>query len=637
MITQPTAPLFVHDRALVGARRLCLSLATILWLGSASPASAETAFEAKGIAPAAPVTPVTAPANIALPPTVIAAAQAWREAVNDTPKLVSLFVENKGAGFTDITKTLKARLRVLGDKTFSNREWRNYWTMQARTADGLAKAVVAAKLPLGDAWASGLKAWVALAHDKETNQDIYLDAIERERDALEERLEATMEPEEHKPTNGAAAKARAAEDPNPYMKRTLHLADLERRIELQTAKRAVAQTDLKLINAQLSSAKILHGALAKDVALARRELEVARAEQSAATPAPWRDLWRVLVQRAEPKVVALKKEADLEAAHQRASDVEAGLTTSQIKFRTLRISQLSVKLERDSGARSWFAATRDTFIDWITNRAWRILIGLILVWIGLRVALRLVQRGADAWIRRAEGDPDDTADDDLRAVTLATVFSGVSRIALYIIAALLALDGIGVDTGPLLGSVAILGLAISFGSQNLVRDVVNGFFILVEDQFAVGDFVEVGGKSGTVERITIRSTWIRQGTGELHAVPNGSITTVTNMTRDWARARLEVGVAYDADLAYVRTVCEQIGVELSADEAWSDKLLAPLEFDGVTGLADSWVNVRISVKTRPGDQWSVGRELNRRVKLGFDAAGIEIPFPQRVMWQRAAS
>ncbi len=567
-----------------------------------------------------------------LPPSVQTALAAWTKAVASTPKLVSLFAEKKASGPTEQDAALKARLRVLGDKTFSNREWKTYWTKQAKTAGTLAAAIDAAKLP--KSWSEPLRQWESLAKAKGVNQDSYLKAIERERDALEERLESLLEPDDKK---SASTKVRN-DEPTPYEVREEHLSDLRRRIDLQTSKRSQAQKDVKLIEDQLESEQILLAALRRDVELAEQEHALASSQVRGpnTSTAPWLSTWQHLDEKANPKVDALQREARLEGARERARKVEAGLTRSQIKFRNERIAQLTKQLESDSGVRTWAKATGDTVVTWFLNRAWRIAIGLIAVFLGLKACLRLVARTAAEWLRRAEGDPDDPNDDDQRAVTLATVFSSVARITLFVVAALLALEQIGVDTGPLLGSVAILGLAVSFGSQNLVRDVVNGFFILLENQFAVGDVVEIAGKTGSVEKITIRSTWVRQANGDLHAVPNGSISAVTNMTRDWSRAVVEVGVAYDADLTTVQQAVEKVAEEMFADEAWSDRLMEQPAWVGVTALADSSVNVRVTAKTRAGDQWAAGRELNRRLKLGFDAAGIEIPFPQRVVWQKPA-
>ncbi len=286
--------------------------------------------------------------------------------------------------------------------------------------------------------------------------------------------------------------------------------------------------------------------------------------------------------------------------------------------------------------RSWDEIYGLTFINWLTYDSWRIVIGLLLVWVGLKFALHLLGKGVTVVMNRAEGDLDDTTDDDHRVLTLVTVFQSVVKIGLYGVALLLALDQIGVNTAPLLGSVAILGLAISFGSQNLVRDVVNGFFILLENQFAVGEVVTISGSTGTVEKITIRSTWVRQASGDLHVIPNGSISMVTNLTRDWARAIVHCGVGYDVDLGQLQEVVTRVGVEMFEHEDWKDILEEAPEWVGITELGDSAVVFRCMAKVTVGNQWAVGRELNRRLKLAFDAAGIDIPFPQRVVWNRAA-
>jgi small conductance mechanosensitive channel len=234
-------------------------------------------------------------------------------------------------------------------------------------------------------------------------------------------------------------------------------------------------------------------------------------------------------------------------------------------------------------------------------------------------------------LKCVDDDPDTEDDGDQRRKTLADVFLSVARIAIYVVAGLLALEQVGFNTGPILGSVAILGLAISFGSQNLVRDVVNGFFILLENQYAVGDVVTLNGQTGTVEKISIRSTWIRQWTGQLHAIPNGSISLVSNHTRDWAVAVCDVGVAYDSDLARVKTVVERIADELFVDEEWAEAFEEKPTWGGVVTLGDSAITVRLQGKVEAGKQWGVGREMNRRVHLVFGEEGIEIPFPQQVV------
>lgn len=559
-----------------------------------------------------------------LPEAVRAPASAWAKATLATPKLVTL--AHDAASDSGPAERLRARLQVLGDKTFSNREWRGYWERQANLAGKLASA-----LDPGDPSVGPLRAWADLAAAKVENQDRYLNAIETERDAIEDRVETLLD------AGGEAKRADPVVDPDgmtPFERRHLELSDLARRIEQQKVKRATAISDRGLIERQIAASDVLVDALRRDVELARRERRVAR--DGARGTVAWRAVWQVLQSRAQAKVEKLEQEAQAEAARGRARKVEAGLLRSQTTYRESRIKALESEQEELGSFGNWLGASRATLVEWTTNKAWKIGLGLLLIALAVRLVLRVVDRLMRMWIKRAEGDPDDTSDDDTRALTLANVFSGIARPTVYGIAALVALETVGVNTGPLLGSVAILGLAVSFGSQNLVRDVVNGFFILLEHQYAVGEFVEIGGKSGTVERITIRSTWIRQGNGDVHVVPNGSITVVSNMTRDWSRAIVHVGVAYDADLAQVKAICNEVGAAMLEDEAFRDALEEAPAWVGVTELGDSAVVVRVMAKVRAGQQWAVQRALNERLKVGFDAAGIEIPFPQRVVWTKGA-
>jgi len=237
----------------------------------------------------------------------------------------------------------------------------------------------------------------------------------------------------------------------------------------------------------------------------------------------------------------------------------------------------------------------------------------------------------------ADDDPDHVSAAEQRANTIAAVLKGIGKIIVYGVGVLLVCDVVGVNTGPILGSVAILGLALSFGSQNLVRDFVNGFFVLVENQYAVGDWVKIGDHEGDVEQINIRSTRLRSSMGVLQIIPNGTITTVENMTRDWSKFRCHVGVSYDTDIDLVERICNEVGAEMYADPDLKDSLAEAPTFGGVTQLADSAVVVRSQAKTKPGAQWGLEREMNRRLKKAFEEAGIEIPFPQQVVWHRNIS
>jgi len=271
----------------------------------------------------------------------------------------------------------------------------------------------------------------------------------------------------------------------------------------------------------------------------------------------------------------------------------------------------------------------------LKNKGWKVAMTLFLIWAALRLALRVIRAATKTILKATRDDNDDEmSQEEQRTETIANVFSGIAKVAAYAVAWLVALEQIGVNTGPILASAAILGLAISFGSQNLVRDVVNGMFILIENQYAVGDFVEVCGQSGTVEQVNVRSTRIRQLDGTLHIIPNGSISSVANKTRDWGRAVCEIGVGYDSDMDKVAEVVNKVGEEMYASEEWKDELMEAPSYIGITQMGDSCVTVRAMAKVEPGEQWGATRELNHRLKRAFEEAGIEIPFPQRVVWTK---
>jgi small conductance mechanosensitive channel len=190
---------------------------------------------------------------------------------------------------------------------------------------------------------------------------------------------------------------------------------------------------------------------------------------------------------------------------------------------------------------------------------------------------------------------------------------------------------VGVVIGVAAIRVGVAGLAISFGAQSLVKDVISGFFIIVENQFTVDDIVEINGKAGVVEGMTLRVVMLRDVEGVLHVIPNGSINMVSNRTRDWSRAIVDIGVAYKESVDDVIRVMREVGHEIWEDPDWRPKLVEEPAVWGVEALAESSVNIRIVAGTEPGRQWEVRRELRRRLKNRFDAEGIEIPLPQRTL------
>ena len=223
-----------------------------------------------------------------------------------------------------------------------------------------------------------------------------------------------------------------------------------------------------------------------------------------------------------------------------------------------------------------------------------------------------------------------------RTETLARIMETTVRVVVLIAALLMVLKEVGIEIGPLLAGAGILGLAVSFGAQNLVKDVIGGFFILLENNMNVGDVVQIAGVAGLVESMGLRVTVLRDLEGRVHIVPNGEIKVVTNMTKGWSRAVIDVGVAYKEDVDNVIEVLERIGRDLKNDPDFSRMILEPMEVLGVESLGDSSVNIRVLFKTEPIQQWAVAREFRKRVKRVFDEEGIEIPFPHMTLYMGEA-
>ena len=219
-----------------------------------------------------------------------------------------------------------------------------------------------------------------------------------------------------------------------------------------------------------------------------------------------------------------------------------------------------------------------------------------------------------------------------RMKTLLPLFRNVLMVTVAAIAVATILSEMGVNIGPLLAGAGIVGIAVGFGAQTLVKDIITGAFMLFEDQFSVGDWIDAGGKTGGVESISIRTVRLRDIDGYVHTVPFGEITALTNMMRDFGYAVIDVGVAYKENTDEVLEVIREVDARAREDEEFAERLVGDLEIMGVTELGDSAVTLRVRVKTVAGFQWGVRREYLRRIKLRFDEVGIEIPFPHMTVW-----
>lgn len=214
--------------------------------------------------------------------------------------------------------------------------------------------------------------------------------------------------------------------------------------------------------------------------------------------------------------------------------------------------------------------------------------------------------------------------DDREAVKRAETLGRVCR---YLVAGMLVLAELGISVAPILGAAGVVGIAVGFGAQSLVKDYFTGFFILIENQIRQGDVVKLGDHAGAVEEVTLRYVQLRDYDGHVHFVPNGMITTVVNMSRGHAQAVVDIGVAYKEDLDRVMRLMRAVADELQGDPAFAPRILAAFELAGVERWADSAVVIRGRFKVAPLEQWTVRREYLRRLKYAFDHHGIEIPFP----------
>ncbi len=219
-----------------------------------------------------------------------------------------------------------------------------------------------------------------------------------------------------------------------------------------------------------------------------------------------------------------------------------------------------------------------------------------------------------------------------RIETLGRVFRYIASVVVALVAGTLILGELGISVAPILGAAGVIGLAVGFGAQSLIKDYFNGFFLLLEDQIRQGDVVEAGGHAGLVEEVTLRYVRLRDYDGNVHFIPNGSITTVSNKSRSFAYAVVDVGVAYRENADEALAVMRAAGAELKSDPVFGPKILEDVEIVGVENWADSAVILRCRFKVAPLEQWNVRREYLRRLKAAFDAAGIEIPFPHLTVY-----
>ncbi|TKS59502.1 MAG: hypothetical protein EWM72_02070 [Nitrospira sp.] len=275
----------------------------------------------------------------------------------------------------------------------------------------------------------------------------------------------------------------------------------------------------------------------------------------------------------------------------------------------------------------YFSRFFDRSFEWFSTSGLRVVVIVIVMAVLLALVKRAIERFRGIY---AGTFPSSTQ--VKRADTLTHVIRDVARVMIVGVGGMMILSELGVDLKPLLAAAGLGGLAIGFGGQSLVKDVISGFFILLEDSIRVGDVVEIAGVGGLVEEVRLRTITLRDLSGNVHVVPNGVIDKVKNMTKLYSYYLFDVGVAYREDVDEVMAVLKEIAAELQGDPAFGADILEPLDMLGVDQFADSAVIIKCRIKTKPIQQWRIGREMNRRIKKIFDAKGIEIPFPHRTIY-----
>jgi len=271
---------------------------------------------------------------------------------------------------------------------------------------------------------------------------------------------------------------------------------------------------------------------------------------------------------------------------------------------------------------------RLTVLLQIYQTALRITIILILAWVLLRLSKRSIRLLREYLTDRAGSDHEEIK----RIDTLGRVFRYTTSVLIILVSGMVILSDLGISIGPILATAGVVGIAVGFGAQSLIKDYFNGFFILLENQVRQGDVIDAGGKSGLVEEVTLRYIRLRNYEGQVHYIPNGTITTVTNMSRDYSYSVIDVGVAYREDLDQVMAIMTQVGAEMRTDSPSADEILEDMEMAGVDQWADSAVIIRCRFKVKPLEQWGVRREYLRRLKQAFDREGVEIPYPHMTIY-----
>ncbi|MBS0011807.1 MAG: mechanosensitive ion channel family protein [Bacteroidales bacterium] len=281
----------------------------------------------------------------------------------------------------------------------------------------------------------------------------------------------------------------------------------------------------------------------------------------------------------------------------------------------------------------FWAKVLDSLLDWLISEGPSILLVIILLYVSLKFLNLSIRRIKKIFAHRTiKSDDAGSQETEKRLNTLLGIIKGLGKVIILSVFLMILLKKLSVDIAPILAGAGILGLAVGFGAQELVRDFISGFFMILEDQIRTGDVAIINGTGGLVEKIELRTITLRDFSGVVHVFQNGKINTVSNMTKEWSAMVFDIGVAYKEDVDHVIKVMQETGEKLINDPQFKAKIIEPLEIFGLDKFDDSAIVIKARLKTLPIEQWSVGREYRKRLKKAFDKEGIEIPFPHTTVY-----
>lgn len=288
---------------------------------------------------------------------------------------------------------------------------------------------------------------------------------------------------------------------------------------------------------------------------------------------------------------------------------------------------------------SYWSDLLEKITNWFVNTFPELIFLIIFLFIALKLLRFFIKRLEKFAIHRAKKiERLDEIETEKRIVTLVGIIWGIGRIIIWVTVIVILLKKLGIDVGPILAGAGVLGLAVGFGAQELVRDFISGFFILLENQVRTGDVAVINDTGGLVEKIELRTITLRDFSGVVHIFQNGKINSLSNMTKEWSAMVFDIGVAYKEDPDKVMIIMSKVGEDIQNDETFGPLILEPIEVVGLNEFANSSIVIRARIKTKPIEQWSVGREYRKRLKKAFDSEGIEIPFPHTtISWESTSN